>query len=45
MLRPYFMRDRKLLADLARLSYEIIQQLMVEAVSDDKARPSVVAVP
>lgn len=45
MLRPYFMRNRELLADLATLAYETIQQLMADAVGDEKARPGVVAVP
>lgn len=45
MLRPYFMHHRELLADLARLAYETIKELMTEAVSDDQARPGVVAVP
>jgi hypothetical protein len=45
MLRPYFMHRRELLGDLARLAYETIKELMIEAVGDDKARPGVVAVP
>jgi len=45
MLRPYFMRDRKLLADLARLAYQTIQQLMADAVGDKNARPGVITVP
>ena len=45
MFRPYFMHDRKLLGDLARLAYETIKELMIEAVGNDKARPGVVAVP
>jgi hypothetical protein len=45
MLRPYFMRHRELLGDLARLAYETIKELMIDAVGDDKARPGVVAVP
>jgi hypothetical protein len=45
MLRPYFMRNRELLADLARLAYETIQQLLADASGDDNARPRVVAVP
>ncbi|NIS83238.1 MAG: hypothetical protein GTO14_24230 [Anaerolineales bacterium] len=45
MLRPYFMHHRKLLGDLARLAYETIKELMLEAVGDDGARPGVVAVP
>ena len=45
MLRPYFMGRRELLGDLARLAYETIKELMVEAAGDDKARPGVVAVP
>ena len=45
MLRPYFMRHRELLCDLARLAYETIKELMIDAVGDDKARPGVVAVP
>ncbi len=43
MLRPYF--HRELLGDLARLAYESIKELMIEAVGNDKARPGVVAVP
>ena len=39
MLRPFFMRDRELLSDLARLAYETIKQLMGEAAGDAKARP------
>jgi hypothetical protein len=38
MLRPYFMRHRELLGDLARLGYETIKELMIEAVGNDKAR-------
>jgi len=45
MLRPFFMRDRELLSDLARLAYETIQQLMCEAAGDENARPGVVCVP
>jgi hypothetical protein len=45
MLRPYFMHHRELLADLARLAYETIRELMAEAVGDPRARPGVVAVP
>ena len=45
MLRPYFMHHRELLGDLARLAYETIKELMLEAVGDEKARPGVVAVP
>ena len=45
MLRPFFMRDRELLSDLARLTYETIQQLMGEAAGDENARPGVVCVP
>jgi len=45
MLRPYFMYQRELLGDLARLGYETIKELMIEAVGNDKARPGVVAVP
>jgi hypothetical protein len=45
MLRPYFMHHRELLGDLARLAYETIKELMIEAVGNDKARPGVVAVP
>ena len=45
MLRPFFMRDRELLSDLARLAYETIKQLMCEATGDAKARPGVVCVP
>ncbi len=45
MLRPYFMRHRELLGELARLAYETIKELMLEAAGDDKARPGVVAVP
>ena len=40
-----FIRHRELLGDLARLAYETIKELMIEAVADDKARPGVVAVP
>ncbi len=39
MLRPYFMRQRELLGDLARLAYETIKELMLEAVGDPHARP------
>jgi hypothetical protein len=39
MLRPYFMNHRELLADLARLAYETIQELMAEAVGDPRAVP------
>ena len=39
------MGRRELLGDLARLAYETIKELMVEAAGDDKARPGVVAVP
>jgi hypothetical protein len=45
MLRPYFMRNRELLADLASLAYETIKQLMADAVHDKNARPGVIAVP
>ena len=45
MLRPYFMRQRELLGDLARLAYETIKELMAEAVGDPHARPGVVVVP
>jgi hypothetical protein len=45
MLRLYFIRHRELLGDLARLAYETIKELMIEAVGDDKARPGAVAVP
>ena len=45
MLRPYFMRQRELLGDLARLAYETIKELMLEAVGDPHARPGVVVVP
>lgn len=45
MLRPYFMYQRELLGELARLAYETIYELMSDAVGDDKARPGVVAVP
>ena len=45
MLRPYFMHHRELLADLARLAFETIQQLMADASGDENARPGVVAVP
>ncbi len=31
MLRVYFMRNRELLSDLARLAYETLQELMSEA--------------
>ena len=39
------MRHRELLRDLARLAYETIKELMIEAAGDDKSRPGVVAVP
>ena len=39
MLRPYFVRQRELLGDLARLAYETIKELMLEAVGDPHARP------
>ncbi len=39
------MRHRELLGELARLAYETIKELMLEAAGDDKARPGVVAVP
>lgn len=45
MLRPFFMRHRELLSDLARLAYETINELMREATGDDSARPGVVCVP
>jgi hypothetical protein len=45
MLRAYFMHHRELLGDLARLAYETIKELMIEAGGNDKARPGVVAVP
>jgi len=45
ILRPYFMRHRELLSDLARLAYETLHELMSEAVDDKKARPGGVAVP
>ena len=45
MLRSYFMRNRELLAELARLAYKTVQQLMADAVGDEKAHPGVVAVP
>jgi hypothetical protein len=45
MLRPFFMRHRELLRNLARLAYETIKELMIDAAGDDKARPGVVAVP
>ena len=45
MLRGYFLRNRELLSDLARLAYETLQVLMAEAVDDERARPGVVAVP
>jgi Putative transposase/Transposase zinc-binding domain len=45
MLRGYFLRNRELLSDLARLAYETLQELMAEAVDDQQARPGVVAVP
>ena len=45
MLRPYFLHHRELLADMAWLAYETIQELMAEAVGDPRARPGVVAVP
>ena len=39
------MRQRELLGDLARLAYETIKELMLEAVGDPHARPGVVVVP
>ncbi len=45
MLRPFFMRHRALLSDLARLAYETIEQLLCEAAGDENARPGVVCVP
>ena len=39
------MRHRELLGELARLAYETIKELMLEAAGGDKARPGVVAVP
>ena len=39
------MRHRELLGELARLAYETIKELMLEAAGDDKARPGIVAVP
>ena len=45
MLRPFFMRHRELLSDLARLAYETINELMSEATGDVSARPGVVCVP
>ena len=45
MLRPYFMRNRELLADLARLAYETINELTSDAAGDNNARPGVVVVP
>jgi len=45
MLRPYFVRHRELLGDLARLAYETIKELMIEAVAAPHARPGVVVVP
>jgi Putative transposase/Transposase zinc-binding domain len=45
MLRGYFMRNRELLSDLARLAYETLYQLMSDAASDPKTRPGVVVVP
>ena len=45
MLRPFFMRHRALLSDLARLAYETIEQLLCEAAGDKNARPGVVCVP
>ncbi|TDI36472.1 MAG: hypothetical protein E2P02_25130 [Acidobacteria bacterium] len=45
MLRPYFMFRRELLAELVRLAYETINELLSEAAGDHNARPGVVAVP
>jgi hypothetical protein len=45
MLRGYFVRNRELLPELARIAYETLQSLMAEAADDSKARPGVVAVP
>ena len=45
MAEAPFIRNRELLADLATLAYETIQQLMADAVGDENARPGVVAVP
>ena len=39
------MRHRELLAELARLAYQTIKELMLEATGDDKTRPGIVAVP
>ncbi len=43
-LIAYFIRQRELLGDLARLAYETIKELMSEAVGDQQARPGVVVV-
>jgi hypothetical protein len=45
MVRSTFMHHRELLGDLSRLAYQTIQELMIEAVGDPKARPGAVAVP
>jgi len=45
MLRPFFMRRRALLSDLARLAYETVEQLLCEAAGDENARAGVVGVP
>ena len=39
MLRPYFMYRRELLAELVRLAYETIHELLSEAAGDHNARP------
>ena len=39
------MRNRELLADLARLAYETINELTSDAAGDNNARPGVVVVP
>ncbi len=41
--RRYFMHERKLLGDLARLPHQTIQELMSEVAGEPRARPSVVA--
>ncbi len=44
MLRGFFMRNRELLGDLARICYETITELMTE-VAGQGVRPGVVVVP
>ncbi len=44
MLRPYFLFHRELLAELARLAYETVREMMAAAVDEPDARPGMVAV-